>query len=932
MSFPRDEILRVLREAGHDPVRSDGPDSHWFRCVFHEDQTPSMHVLAGDQNVFKCFGCPEKGGVVALADHLGIEIVKKRRGRPRKEDEWKTFAEDLWIERGREAREILHKRGLTDETLRRFNLGVTFKLLPYERGPLFRITLPVHNEQGVYVGCRRYHPQGETSTPHEVRCASDENKKSRVAQKKDLFTFNCPSCSTELSIGRDITSLTCQVCSEKLLVSGVPAKILGGWRMPVVLYGASKLSSLTRFSGEMNSPVDTVYIAEGEFDRLILEQNGFHAVTGTGGAATWKPAWSELFDGLRVVILYDGDKAGQLGSAKVLDALQERGKCARLKCPDYNFPEGSGWKDACDWFGPAGRSAEALAAMVEASGSFITVKEMGGGGGRGRGGSSGDDGDPEGILEQILELRSIKMKQHDRRFQISELILQDLLSRGKFIQTEESEFYYFDDEDRRLYRLFADEFHALLHGRYRINANIEQEYKYLQGHLIYYIINNAKMLDVQTLSYYDARTLMMYVSQFNGSVLRVGVDSIEVVANGTDDVFFLDSKKYRPWEAPDELPSMRDAIDELTQYVTDIHFDDRPVTAGVQQNHLLLWMISLFFGSAMATRPLAVFLGPAGSGKSYAFKRFLKLLFGAKADVTSISGDDQDSFEAAIMGSALVVFDNIDSPSKWLADALATVATGRELTKRKLYTTLDKATFKPTCFVGITSRTPRYTRPDVVDRLLIMRVDRRPEGAFQSEQQMIPGEEQRNRFFAAVCRVVQGVLVQVRDRGWPKTSSQRMADWVITAGPIGWALGWSESETHAVLQELERQRAEFLGEESDLISALDRMFSEDPTKLGKRYSTNELATELNRLQEIYREKYRYNYRHLGKRLREVQHAMRIRWDVDVENVGKGTFYTFEHRIEVEEDDRHAAPAGLPPGPATSDEEPSPPISEEDVEW
>src|SRR5437899_278413 len=36
-----------------------------------------------------------------------------------------------------------------------------------------------------------------------------------------------------------------------------------------------------------------VTICEGEFDRLVLEANGFPAVTSTGGAGTFKPEWIE---------------------------------------------------------------------------------------------------------------------------------------------------------------------------------------------------------------------------------------------------------------------------------------------------------------------------------------------------------------------------------------------------------------------------------------------------------------------------------------------------------------------------------------------------------------------------------------------------------------------------------------------------------------
>jgi hypothetical protein len=39
-------------------------DEWWFRCRWHEDRTPSLHVNA-DKRIWKCFGCQRGGGVLA---------------------------------------------------------------------------------------------------------------------------------------------------------------------------------------------------------------------------------------------------------------------------------------------------------------------------------------------------------------------------------------------------------------------------------------------------------------------------------------------------------------------------------------------------------------------------------------------------------------------------------------------------------------------------------------------------------------------------------------------------------------------------------------------------------------------------------------------------------------------------------------------------
>ena len=59
-----------------------------------------------------------------------------------------------------------------------------------------------------------------------------------------------------------------------------------------------------------------VWITEGEIDALTLHTIGHPAVSSTGGSGTWKPEWSEFFDGRKILICYDADDAGAKGAIK----------------------------------------------------------------------------------------------------------------------------------------------------------------------------------------------------------------------------------------------------------------------------------------------------------------------------------------------------------------------------------------------------------------------------------------------------------------------------------------------------------------------------------------------------------------------------------------------------------------------------------------
>lgn len=74
-----------------------------------------------------------------------------------------------------------------------------------------------------------------------------------------------------------------------------------------------------------NDMAEANLIVEGEFDAMCAVAHGFMAVSGTGGAGTWKDEWSDATKGQPFVILYDHDEAGRKGSIKVAESLLGRG-------------------------------------------------------------------------------------------------------------------------------------------------------------------------------------------------------------------------------------------------------------------------------------------------------------------------------------------------------------------------------------------------------------------------------------------------------------------------------------------------------------------------------------------------------------------------------------------------------------------------------
>ena len=86
---------------------------------------------------------------------------------------------------------------------------------------------------------------------------------------------------------------------------------------------------------------------------------------------------------------------------------------------------------------------------------------------------------------------------------------------------------------------------------------------------------------------------------------------------------------------------------------------------------------------------------------------------------------DRKEFETVVSTRHHCFFDNVDTPNKWLMDALAEVATGIQVTRRVLYTTNDATTYRVQCHLGLTCREQWFARTDVATRLVVLETERR---------------------------------------------------------------------------------------------------------------------------------------------------------------------------------------------------------------
>jgi len=106
-------------------------------------------------------------------------------------------------------------------------------------------------------------------------------------------------------------------------------------KRPVPLYNADALAETEK--GEK------VYICEGVFDTMMLEQNGYKAI-GILGVNNFKDDYIDLFKGLNVVLALDNDEAGRKGTKELAKMFLLKGQGVSSK----QLPDGI--NDITDYF------------------------------------------------------------------------------------------------------------------------------------------------------------------------------------------------------------------------------------------------------------------------------------------------------------------------------------------------------------------------------------------------------------------------------------------------------------------------------------------------------------------------------------------------------------------------------------------------------
>jgi DNA primase len=342
-------------------------------CVFHGEKTPSFHVYPEDKH-FKCYGCGAYGDVFKflqrlegkefpevvreLAREVGVEIPEaeeesaeqKRRRKERNEIAAASeAAARYWAARlqsryGEPARRYLEGRGVTEESVQRFRLGVAadeWNDLPRrlaDKG----IGAPALMSAGLLV--------------------EKKEKGGAYDRFRNRLMFPIAGMDGQV-IGFGGRALGEEKGAKYINTPETPL-----YKKSRVLYGLDLARETIRRTRQ-------AVLVEGYFDVIGLHQAGVTGAVAVCGTAL-TPEHVELLsrcDCREVTILFDGDVAGLAAPAKAAAALFPAGLAGKVAV----LPSDAGKSDPDEFARAAGRAGvEALLGAAVPLSTFLVDRAV----------------------------------------------------------------------------------------------------------------------------------------------------------------------------------------------------------------------------------------------------------------------------------------------------------------------------------------------------------------------------------------------------------------------------------------------------------------------------------------------------------------------------------------------------------------------------
>ncbi|MFC3932710.1 DNA primase [Streptococcus dentapri] len=292
-------------------------------CPFHKEKTPSFNVIE-DKQFFHCFGCGKSGDVFKfleeyrnitfmesvkiLAERIGVDLaIEAPSQQPSSQNPYQKLfdinqdaskfyhAVLMTTKVGEAAKQYLYQRGLTDEMIAYFNIG----LAPDENNYLYQSLSSKYDE--------------DTILNSGLFNLSEQGKLFDSFRNRIMFPLTNENSQIVGFSGR----IWAQIDSERKEAKYKNTRSTTIFNKSYELYHLDKAKSIITKTHE-------AYLMEGFMDVIAAYRAGIENAVASMGTALTPEHVNHLKKFTRKVVLtYDGDSAGQNAIAKSLEVLQD---------------------------------------------------------------------------------------------------------------------------------------------------------------------------------------------------------------------------------------------------------------------------------------------------------------------------------------------------------------------------------------------------------------------------------------------------------------------------------------------------------------------------------------------------------------------------------------------------------------------------------
>lgn len=463
----------------------------------------------------------------------------------------------------------------------------------------------------------------------------------------------------------------------------------------------------------------------------------------------------------------------------------------------------------------------------------------------------------------------------EKRKQMLDFITADLLTSHNplgqgFKDASQDQYYFFDDETKTLMNLESTDFYTFIRYRYRVPERDFNEIKAEIATVIRWPL--CTIVTPRRVSHWDKERFILYVSNNANGIYRLDGQNIELCDNGTDGVFFEYDPALTPWtfNAEQEVVHYFEAAVAKRQFknmtfpggiklglnlerfyqpdcllnrflVERARFStekNNPLTPWYQRLMLIVYFYSMFFESRLREKPVACFVGLKESGKSFIATSIGKIFDGDSFEASGLP-KSPDDLAVVMSRRRYLVLDNLDSRVGGdMMNLICSAATGVAWKKRELYEDNKEISFTPHCFLAITSREPKFTRDDLVSRLLLFSTQKIDHPISRSDlmDPMLAAQSAIMTEVLGNLTTVINILVleeaRKREPGYqPLPCISRLADWE-TLGRALCGHGPALLQFIYALELMNEKKDEFAIENADVYQVLNKIVIERQEKLG----------------------------------------------------------------------------------------------------